>query len=105
MLEQIIALLLALTVGGAGLATAVEHLASAPSSVDAVGPELADEMAALQAAAGLARAAEARSAAPAGSELDSQAVDGLTHATEALTQAMENAPAEADDGLQRALEP
>jgi hypothetical protein len=109
MLEQIIALLLTLTIGGAGLTIAVERLVSVPQSVDAVGPELADEMAALQAAAGLARAAEARAAAGTGDDLvaiqvTTQAVDGLAQAVEALTQAMENAPEEAGDGLQRALE-
>jgi hypothetical protein len=105
MLELIIALLLALTVGGAGLATAVERLASVPQSIDTVGPELADEMAALQAASGLARAAQARAAGGPGDDVVStQAVDGLTQATEALTQAMENAPEEADDGLLQAVE-
>lgn len=98
MLEQIIALLLALAVAGGGLATAVEHVAPAPQSVDAVGPELADEMAAL----GLARAAEARATRGDGDDASLLAVDGLTQATEALTQAMDNAPEAADDGLERA---
>lgn len=113
--EQIIALILALAVGSAGVATAVEKLASVPTSVDMVGLDLAEGVAASEAATGLARAAEAvpagaasavvaAGAALAGQSTAGQSTDGLTRVLEAVSQAADAAPAEADAGLQVAID-
>lgn len=103
MLEKVIELLTTLVValaGIAGVSTAAEHAAPPADPPGLETATLAEETAALRARVGLARAAEARAEAEAGL----QAVDGLATATEALTQAMELAPEQADPGLDRALE-
>jgi hypothetical protein len=96
--DKIIEVLTALVVAIAGIAginTAAEH--ADPPANDA----------ALKEPAGLSRAADARNE-PAEVGLTEQAglgpADGLAQALEALAQAMESAPDEADQGLETATE-
>jgi hypothetical protein len=105
MIEQILALLLALGLSASGLTTAAERVGAIPqSSTDAIDGVLADEMAALQAQAGLARAAARGQSEGNGEVRSAEAVDGLTQAADALTDALANAPEQAEPGLKRALE-
>ena len=93
--EKIIEVLTALVVaiaGIAGLNTAAEH--ADPSANDA----------ALKAPSGLTKAETARAElGPAGQTALGPA-DGLAQALDALTQAMENAPEQADQGLETAID-
>ena len=93
--EKIIEVLTALVVaiaGIAGLNTAAEH--ADPSANDA----------ALKAPSGLTKAETARAElGPAGQTALGPA-DGLAQALDALTQAMENAPEQADLGLETAID-
>ena len=101
--DKILELLIALAVaaaGVAGLGTATDH-ADPPANDAALTRDAAqvDEIAAIRAATALERAAEVLA------ELDAIGpTDGLAQAAESLTQAMENAPEAADQGLERAME-
>jgi hypothetical protein len=117
----IIVVLLALGVGSTGLATAVDHVDATPRSAPAaVGVELAAETAALQAAFGLACAADA-SHEPAtdtyvprigvragpctlGDITLQRGVTDSSGAAEVLAQAMDNTPDQAQPGLEQAWE-
>jgi hypothetical protein len=105
--EKLLELLAALAVAAAGIAgigTASEH--ADPRANEAAlshGPAQVDEVATI-------RAAIADRAAAVLAELDAVdaaglgPTDGLTQAAEALTQAMDNAPEHADDGLGTAMD-
>jgi hypothetical protein len=101
--EKLVELIVALAVAAAGLAgigTAAEH-ADPQANENAVTHAAAnvDESATIKAATALARAADVLT------ELEAVGPsDGLAQAAEALTQAMENAPDQADQGLDRAME-
>lgn len=93
--EKIIEVLTALVVaiaGIAGLNTAAEH--ADPSANDA----------ALKAPSGLTRAETARAELGPADQAALGPVDGLAQALDALTQAMENAPEQADQGLETAID-
>ena len=105
--EKLLELLTALAVAAAGLAgigTASEH-ADPPANDAALthGPAQVEEAAAIQAAI-------ADRAAAVLAELDALEAgglgptDGLAQAAEALTQAMDNAPEQADAGLDTAMD-
>ena len=101
--EKLLELLAALAVAAAGITgigTASEH--ADPRANDAAlthRPTQVDEVAAIRAAIVLSRAADVLA------ELEALGpTDGLTRATEALTQAMENAPEAANQGLDTAME-
>lgn len=101
MIEKLIELLTTIAValsGAAGLGVANEHASPAPESD---GVALAEEHAVIEAAIGLRAAAAERAATE---DVEIESVDGLTQATEALEQAMENAPDQGDQGLERASE-
>ena len=101
--EKLIELIVALAVAAAGLAgigNAAEHAdpQANENAVTHAAPQV-DETATLRAATAMARAADVLA------ELDAVGpTDGLAQAAEALTQAMENAPDQADHGLDRAME-
>ena len=93
--EKIIEVLTALVVaiaGIAGLNTAAEH--ADPSANDA----------ALKAPSGLTKAESARAELGRAEQAALGPADGLAQALEALAQAMENAPDQADQGLQTAID-
>jgi hypothetical protein len=93
--EKIIEMLTALVVaiaGIAGLNTAAEH--AAPSANDA----------ALKAPAGLTKAESARAELGPAEQAALGPADGLAQALEALAQAMDNAPEQADQGLDTAID-
>jgi hypothetical protein len=101
--EKLFELIVALAVAAAGLAgigNAAEHAdprANETAVTHAAAP--VDETATIKAATALARAADVLV------ELDAVGpTDGLAQAAEALNQAMENAPDQADQGLERAME-
>ena len=110
LLEKIMELLLALTVGAAGLTVAADRVPAEPTDADenGIGWTIAAEHAAHQAAIGLSRAGEARAAAAdreEGHEVGGEpAVDGRARAAEAVSEAMTRAPEEAQPGLTRAFE-
>jgi hypothetical protein len=101
--EKLVELLAALAVAAAGIAgigTASDH--TDPPATDAAlthGAAQVDEIAANKAATALEQVAEVLA------ELDAVGPsDGLAQAAESLTQAMENAPDQANAGLQTAMD-
>jgi hypothetical protein len=101
MFEKILELLASLAVAAAGLVginVAADH--AAPPATDAALNGAASHSATtLKSAAGLSRAETARAE---GASLGP--TNGLARALEALTQAVENAPEQADEGLAQAIE-
>jgi hypothetical protein len=93
--EKIVEVLTALVVavaGIAGLSTAAEH--ADPAANDA----------ALKAPSGITKAESARAELGPADQDALGPVDGLAQALDALTQAMENAPEQADQGLETAID-
>jgi hypothetical protein len=93
--EKIVEVLTALVVaiaGISGLNTAAEH--ADPSAIDA----------SLKARSGLSRAETARTELGPAEQAALGPTGGLAQALEALAQAMENAPEQADQGLETAID-
>jgi len=105
--EKLVELLAALAVAAAGIAgigTASEH-ANPPANDAALthGPAQADEVAAVRAAIN-DRAVAVLAELDALEAVGLGPADGLAQATESLTKAMDNAPEQADQGLEKAME-